>query len=131
MVTDYGIEYLMQAIDDEAERVGDVEEIGSSDVSAWIQNIKRDLDGRLTQDIREGVATEDVLSTVKKKLGDYLKNIEDEINSDPDLKDKLDKEIDVVGPAVKTITTDDGHEIKIHGNEDDGFRITIQNKPAK
>ena len=131
MVTDYGIEHLMNAIDDEAERVGDVEEIGSSDVSAWIANIKRDLDGRLTQDIREGVATEDVLSTVKKKLDDYLKNIEDEIKSDPDLKDKLDKDIDVVGPAVKTITTDDGHEIKIHGNEDDGFRITIKNKPAK
>ena len=193
MITDYGIEYLMQAIDDEAERVGDVDEIGSSDVSAWIQNIKRDLDGRLTregmvedseilkvgsavrvphkgkmvpgkvvrydsgkggyspayvvdigeyeskivpvhdvkQGIAEGVATEDVLSTVKKKLGDYLKNIEDEIKSDPDLKDKLDKDIDVVGPAVKTLTTDDGHEIKIHGNEDDGFRITIQNKPAK
>jgi multidrug efflux pump subunit AcrB len=34
-----------------------------------------------------------------------------------------------VSPAVKTITTDDGKEIKIHGNEDDGFRITIKNKP--
>ena len=131
MITDYGIEHLMHAIEQQAEMVGDVEEIGSSDVGGWIRNIKRELDGRLTQDIREDVATEDVLSTVKKKLGDYLKNIEDEIKSDPDLKDKLDKDIDVVGPAVKTLTTDDGHEIKIHGNEDDGFRITIQNKPAK
>jgi hypothetical protein len=81
--------------------------------------------------VAEGVATEDVLSTVKKKLDDYLKNIEDEIKSDPDLKDKIKQDTDVVGPAVKTITTDDGHEIKIHGNEDDGFRITIKNKPAK
>ena len=189
MITDYGIEHLMHAIEQQAEMVGDVEEIGSSDVGGWIRNIKRELDSELTREgmaegaktpaqkrdfknvmagamsrdeynkkyslgkyaakdskkkldptgvyhnliktVSEGVATEDVLSTVKKKLGDYLKNIEDEINSDPDLKDKLDKEIDVVGPAVKTLTTDDGHEIKIHGNEDDGFRITIQNKPAK
>ena len=207
MITDYGIEHLMHAIEQQAEMVGDVEEIGSSDVGGWIRNIKRELDRELTKEglgktikrgiqgwygddtgpngenlgdprdvvrrnkshddetlqliaksiagekktkhspgelqqrvidremrkrgLSEDVATEDVLSTVKKKLGDYLKNIEDEIKSDPDLKDKLDKDIDVVGPAVKTLTTDDGHEIKIHGNEDDGFRITIQNKPAK
>jgi hypothetical protein len=74
---------------------------------------------------------EDVISAVKKKLGDYLKTIEDEIRTDPDLKDKVNSEIDHVGPAVKTLTTDDGHEIKIHGNEDDGFRITIKNKPSK
>jgi hypothetical protein len=33
-----------------------------------------------------------------------------------------------MGPPVKTVTTDDGHEIQIHGNEDDGFRISIKNK---
>jgi hypothetical protein len=74
---------------------------------------------------------EDVISAVKKKLGDYLKTIEDEIRTDPDLKDKVNTNIDHVGPVVKTLTTDDGHEIKIHGNEDDGFRITIKNKPSK
>ena len=36
--------------------------------------------------------------------------------------------MDRISPVVKTITTDDGKEIKIHGNEDDGFRITIKNK---
>lgn len=79
--------------------------------------------------VSEQYTQEDVISTVKKKLGDYLKNIEDEIRTDPDLKDKNAIEIDKIGPAVKTITTDDGHEIKIHGNEDDGFRVTIKNKP--
>jgi hypothetical protein len=74
---------------------------------------------------------EDVISAVKKKLGDYLKTIEDEIRTDPDLKDKVNTNIDHVGPVVKTLTTDEGHEIKIHGNEDDGFRITIKNKPSK
>ena len=86
--------------------------------------------------IKQGVAeskntTEDVISTVKKKLGDYLSDLSKEIKQDPDLKDKLERDIDQIGPAVKTLKTDDGHEIKIHGNEDDGFRITIKNREAK
>ena len=83
------------------------------------------------QDIKESTTTEDVISTVKKKLGDYLADLSQEIKNDPDLKDKVPNEIDQIGPAVKTIRTDDGHEIKIHGNEDDGFRITIKNRPSQ
>jgi hypothetical protein len=41
-------------------------------------------------------------------------------------KDPLEKLL-----PVKTIRTDDGSEIKIHGNEDDGFRITVKGKPLK
>jgi hypothetical protein len=73
--------------------------------------------------------SEDVISTVKKKLGDYLQDVASAIKKDPDLLDKLPSSFNSVGPAVKTITTDDGQEIKIHGNEDDGFRITVKNKP--
>jgi len=85
--------------------------------------------------VKQGVAeskntTEDVISTVKKKLGDYLSDLSKEIKSDPDLKDKLERDIDQIGPAVKTLKTDDGHEIKIHGNEDDGFRVSIRNKQS-
>lgn len=83
------------------------------------------------EDINEAHATEDVLSTMKKKLGDYLQDVATAIKKDPDLLDKVDKAIDQVGPAVKTLQTDDGHEIKIHGNEDDGFRISIKNRPSK
>ena len=74
---------------------------------------------------------EDLLSKVKKGLNDYLKSIEDEVKGDSDLpaKQQLTKSGDVIGPAVKTITTDDGHEFKIHGNQDDGFRITVRDKP--
>ena len=34
---------------------------------------------------------------------------------------------------MRTLKTDDGHEIRIHGNEDDGFRISIRNRniPSK
>ncbi len=206
-ITKYGVEFLMQAIDDATEGEDDWEEIGSSDVSAYVHRVKDLLDDRMgsreemddrkpfaeaTNDktkkvfkrdgkpvgevgtdpdhspgqgewyikhyasgtdlggydsyeeaveelkhlVKQGISesaatTEDVISTVKKKLGDYLSDLTKEIKSDPDLKDKLEKDIDQIGPAVKTIKTDDGHEIKIHGNEDDGFRITIRNREAK
>jgi len=85
---------------------------------------------RMGQGIKEAKspATEDVLSTMKKKLGDYLQDVATAIKSDPDLKAKVDQAVDQIGPAVKTLRTDDGHEIKIHGNEDDGFRISIKNR---
>ncbi len=148
-ITKYGVEALMQAIDDVTEGEDDLEEIGSSDISAYVQYVKDRLDDRMgsreemddrrpftEQGAAEGIAesaatTEDVISTVKKKLGDYLSDLTKEIKKDPDLKDKLEKDIDQIGPAVKTLKTDDGHEIKIHGNEDDGFRITIKNREAK
>lgn len=79
--------------------------------------------------IPQSNTTEDVISSVKKKLGDYLQDVASAIKKDPDLVDKLPSDVDQIGPAVKTITTDDGHQIKIHGNEDDGFRITVKNRP--
>jgi hypothetical protein len=85
----------------------------------------------MSENVTESAATtEDVISTVKKKLGDYLSDLSKEIKKDPDLKDRIPTDIDQI-KAVKTIKTDDGHEIKIHGNEDDGFRISIKNKDLK
>ena len=205
-ITRYGVEALVQAIDDVTEGEDDWEEIGSSDVSAYVHRVKDQLDDRMgsreemddrkpfaeepvkeslrdgeyhvatvtldngdvkkfkvtfdegytdaikkfyarqgrtvknidmdwsvRSDVYEGrdTATEDVISAVKKKLGDYLTDLSKEIKKDPDLKDKIEQQVDKIGPAVKTINTDDGHEIRIHGNEDDGFRITIKNKEAK
>jgi hypothetical protein len=124
-ITRYGIENLVDVIDDATDD-WDGEEIGSSDVSAYVHRVKDELQRR---NLGEAKATEDVISTVKKKLGDYLSDLSKEIKSDSDLKDKLPQNIDTISSAVKTITTDDGREIKIHGNEDDGFRITIRNKP--
>lgn len=128
----YGPAMVMAAVADVADFVGDVEEIGSSDVSGWVRQVERMLSENPPEAFglkeSQSATTEDVISTVKKKLGDYLSDLSKEIKADPDLKDKLPQEIDRIGPAVKTITTDDGKEIKIHGNEDDGFRITIKDK---
>jgi hypothetical protein len=83
--------------------------------------------------VKEDVTKEDIISKLKDRLGDYLSDISKEIKKDPDLVDKLSAKApgDQMGPPVKTVTTDDGHKIQIHGNEDDGFRISIKNRPAK
>jgi hypothetical protein len=80
----------------------------------------------------ESITKEDIISKLKARLGDYLSDISKEIKKDPDLVDKLSAKPpgDQMGPPVKTVTTDDGHEIQIHGNEDDGFRVSIKNRPA-
>jgi hypothetical protein len=130
LVEKYGLDAVMDTVDDVVWD-DDWEEIGSSDVSAYVKRVEDQLRDsfRSRDEIAESHTTEDVLSNIKKKLGDYLQDVATAIKSDPDLKDKIPQTIDQVR-AVKTITTDDGHEIKIHGNEDDGFRVTIKNKEA-
>ena len=85
--------------------------------------------------VKEDITQEDIITKLKAKLGDYLSDLGQQIKKDPALQDKLSAKPpgDQVGPPVKTLTTDDGHEISIHGNEDDGFRISIKNKqtPSK
>lgn len=41
LLKQYGPEKIMQAIDDVADFVGDVDEIGSSDVSGWVRQVER------------------------------------------------------------------------------------------
>ena len=41
LLKDYGLDKVMQAIDEVAEFVGDVEEIGSSDVSGWVKHVEQ------------------------------------------------------------------------------------------
>jgi hypothetical protein len=138
-IVKYGVEFLMQVIDDVTEDADDFEEIGSSDVSAYVNMVHdqlRDRGGDRSEmadrkpfaEARD-TATEDVLATMKRRLGDYLQDVASAIKKDPDLKDRIPKDIDQI-KSVKTLTTDDGHEIKITGNEDDGFRVSIKNKQS-
>lgn len=43
----YGLDAVMEEIDDEAMFVGTVEEIGSSDISCWVNNIRKRLASRV------------------------------------------------------------------------------------
>jgi len=109
-------------------------------IEAFIQNYFRDTPDRararydedyveaFREALAEGVTSEDVLSSMKRRLGDYLQDVATAIRKDPDLMDRLRQQTDQIGPAVRTLKTDDGHEIRIHGNEDDGFRITVRGR---
>ena len=86
-----------------------------------------EVEDEVVEEVVEAVANEDSLSDIKKRLTDYLQDIKTaKPVDDKELSDKNDE--DKLGPAIKTIKTDDGKEIKIHGNEDDGFRLKVNEK---
>jgi hypothetical protein len=51
----YGPEKIMAAIDDVADWVGDVDEIGTSDVSAWVKDVERSLGHVAESEVAEGL----------------------------------------------------------------------------
>jgi hypothetical protein len=90
----------------------------SADIRAKNRAVVKKLQGT---EVKEDITQEDIITKLKAKLGDYLSDLGQQIKKDPALQDKLSAETpgDQVGPAVKTVTTDDGQTISIHGNEDD------------
>lgn len=74
LVKKYGPVAITQAIDDVADFVGDVEEIGSSDVSGWVNQVERSLGQE--QGMAEGVI--DTVKKVGKKVFDKLGGGNDE-----------------------------------------------------
>jgi hypothetical protein len=62
LLSKYGLEKVSDAIDEVADFVGDVEEIGSSDVSGWVRHVEQMLGNMVDQSLAEttsagGVAT--------------------------------------------------------------------------
>jgi hypothetical protein len=55
----YGPEAVMAAVDEVADRVGDVEEIGSSDISAWVNQVEIMLRTQGGQGVAEGTGVTD------------------------------------------------------------------------
>jgi hypothetical protein len=103
-----------------------------ADIRAKNRAVVKKLQGK---EVKEDITQEDIITKLKARLGDYLSDLGQQIKKDPALQDKLSAKTpgDQVGPPVKTLTTDDGHQISIYGNEDDGFRISIKNRstPSK
>ena len=128
LIRNHGLDAVMREVDDMAGMLDNLDEIGSSDISVWVRSIKDNLEHSKNMQTQE-----DVVSDQPMQLGDYLDSLASSINKDAELKNAEVMKTDPgsIGPAVKTYKTDDGQEIKIHGNEDDGFRITIKGKAAK
>ena len=84
LIEKYGLDHVLSAVDDVTDGDDDWYEIGSSDVSAYVKRVEdllRDHYGSRDA-VVESATTEDVISTVKKKLGDYLSDLSKEIKSD-------------------------------------------------
>lgn len=65
LLKQYGVDKVMQMVDDEAMYLDNLEEIGSSDISAWVNNIKRNL----AADYSEVAAKTNGESNVKEAAG--------------------------------------------------------------
>ena len=93
----FGPVAVTQAIDDVADFVGDVEEIGSSDVSGWIRQVEQSLGG-----VNEGD-----LNLMRKRAG--IQQDVEEVNEglDPAKQQRLDDLIDQYKYATDPIGYDD------------------------
>jgi hypothetical protein len=77
----YGPVKVMSAIDSAAEFFGDVEEIGSSDMHAYMQYVEKALDGMNEQGLAEGVAdmhSDELLNTVRDAIRKAIKETGDQ-----------------------------------------------------
>lgn len=66
LLSKYGPEKILAAAEREAEFIGNIEEIGSSDITAWVNNIKRDLEGHPEMESKE-----DNLINLEKEWDEY------------------------------------------------------------
>ncbi len=82
----------------------------------------RDQQRDVERDLARRMAAEDVLGDVKRRLGDVLKQREQQRAARMPVKQMPQ---DVLGDPVKRIDLGDGNILMIHGNEDDGFRIHL------
>jgi hypothetical protein len=70
LLSKHGPEKVMMAIDEVADFVGDVEEIGSSDVSGWVRHVEQML-GNMEEGVTEGVAESVPMADAAKVLRQY------------------------------------------------------------
>jgi len=75
LLSKYGPVLVMQAIDEVADYVGDVEEIGSSDVSGWVKQVEQMLDSNPPEAFGEAVneGSDTLEGILSKYSADYAK----------------------------------------------------------
>jgi DNA-directed RNA polymerase subunit F len=75
LLSKYGPEKVGQAIDEVADFIGDVEEIGSSDVSGWVRHVEQML-GNMGDDVAEAMRnTDDPYDDMVEDYLDYLESV--------------------------------------------------------
>jgi hypothetical protein len=87
LLAKYGPQAVMDAVRDEAEWVGDVDEIGSSDVSGWVNNVVRNLEAG--QPNQPKLEENDVPARVHKLNLDMLDLLDQAKTASPEAKAEL------------------------------------------
>lgn len=64
LIKTYGVDKVIAAIDDVADYVGDTEEIGTSDVSAWVREVERSLQSMVPRESAETGVAEGFMSEI-------------------------------------------------------------------
>ena len=122
MISRYGVEALMQAVQDVAEFVGDVDEIGSSDVSGWIKQVMRHLDREDIDETQvdpadqgeydhEGDMAKDDLHTIIRAARRLNGMLDDEENMPEWVQSKINKAADYVDTAADYVESNKERDV--------------------
>ena len=117
MISRYGVEALMNAVEDVADFVGDVDEIGSSDVSGWVRQVERNLQDYGNDNVNEtdvniadvgeydheGDMAKDDLETIVRAARRLTGMLDDNENMPEWVQSKINKAADYVDTAADYI----------------------------
>jgi hypothetical protein len=141
----HGPQAVMDAVKDVAEGVGDVEEIGSSDVSGWVRDVIRTLDDSSDQvkesDIdvidsgeydQEGDMAKDDLETIVRAARRLTGMLDDNENMPEWVQSKINKAADYVDTAADYIESnqDESDEVEMTEAEYQGRNVPLS-KPMR
>jgi hypothetical protein len=87
MLAQHGPERVMKAVDDVADLVGDMDDIGTSDVSGWVNMVQEILDS-LDQDVAEGA--EQLHPETLELIDEYISKIEPDADRDEMIQSVID-----------------------------------------
>ena len=93
MLGQHGPEKVMDAVQEVADFVGDVEEIGSSDISGWVRHVEQML-SNMDESKLDEVSKKLVRNYITKAVGDNVTRKKAAANADPADQDKMQSKID-------------------------------------
>ena len=141
LLSSHGPQAVMNAVKDVADWVGDVEEIGSSDVSGWIRDVARELEnatGGLKEsniDLsqsgeynQEGDMAKDDLATIIRSARKLTGMLDDDENMPEWVQAKITKSADYVDTAADYIQSNKEQKVGIDEADYQGREVQL-NKP--
>ena len=102
LLSKYGPERVGQAVDEVADFVGDVDEIGSSDVSGWIKHVEQML-GNMEEDVTEGQLDELSFKDIQRSANKFAKGANKFTKNVADTGAAVGNAAGALGGAIKQV----------------------------